>query len=290
MAMTPAGLYVPPLLKFAGPHCCCGECPCTHCDGSEPPCCFKVVISGIVEGTCGECDCLNDTFHIPRVSTCTWQRNTDPYLCDSSPAKVTVFLDGADYKLKVELGGNVWLKDFSTTKPICQDLVDESIPFVSSGSDCDASSSTCLVTAVAGDESDVCPDIPFECGTCACNLAPRNGFQVVIAGIADDPGPFPPCDPGECAQFNGTYIVEGVTCFFRTTLSPSVCDKTGIQLEVAVDRINVFPTPIGGSTRFLFRKDFGFAPDCRALVNESIPANGVSSCDVSAATCLVTSL
>ena len=286
-----SGLYVPPVLRFAGQPCCCDEpCKCGNCDGATPPCCFKVVISGIVEGSCGECDCLNDTFYAPRTSACTWERNTDPYLCDSSPIKVTVTEVAGDFILKVELGGNVWLKNYSTTKPTCQDLVDESIAFSSSGSDCDASSSTCLVTAIAGDESAVCPDIPFECGTCACNLAPRDGFQVVIAGLADDPGMFPLCDPGECAQFNDTYILEGLTCFFRTTLSPSICGTTGIQLEVAVDRINVFATPVAGGTSFLFRKDFGFAPDCRGLVNESIPPNLISNCDISAATCLVTSL
>lgn len=291
--LSALGLFAPPLLTFAGYHCCCGECPCTHCDGSSPPCCFKVVISGITEGTCGECSCLNDTFYAPRTANCTWWQllTTRSFPCDSSPLQVTVYLDGSDYKLKVELGGNVWIKNYGGTKPTCEDLADESIAYSASGSDCDASSSTCLVTAIAGDENDVCPPLPFECGECRCNLLPRGGFQVVISGVTDEV--FAPyC--ANCPNFDGTYILDTIVsaCTFGLTLAPSICLDTQIRVHVGSGWIMVTTQPNVGIS---FRKVYGPAGtpvDCRILTNESLPPRGTAKCEIFAplATCLVTSL
>ncbi len=295
-----SGLFLPRPLGF-GVHwpCfgCCG-CDCAECDGS-PPCCFKVVISGVVEGTCGECSCLNDTYHAKHSSACTWTRDTSAYPCDSDPLRVTVFDDGGNFKLKVELGGNVWIKDFGGTKPTCGTLTDESIPFDSSGSDCDASSSTCLVTAVAEDDDVNCPApaIP-ECSRCICGLYPKNGFQIVIAGLKNSGS----CS--DCVSLNGTYIVTPVgatsPCRSRFTFISPQCSTTQLVLDfggLSSFSFRVFtqdpdnPVP---PTAFLFRKVDTGDEDCLNLVNENIPISaGSGSCDTTTApapTCLITSL
>lgn len=275
-----SAFYVPPFLHFGDPYPCdnCCKCPCPQCDGDTPPCCFKVVISGIVEGSCGECDCLNDTFYVPRYTDCIWHQDTTPFLCDSHPIRVTVYLDGSDYKLKVELGGNVWIKNYGATKPTCQNLTDESIAYSTSGSDCDASSSTCLVTAIEGDGNDVCPPPATSCPNCICNLAPTE-FQVVISGVAN----------GCCTGFNDTFIFTRTitSCVYRVMLDPTICSASYIQLQIVAlgGYIN-----IQDSGLFIgFQKFYGSLIDCRNLVDENIPVF-IGSCDQSVATCLVTSL
>lgn len=300
-----------------GQPCCCDEpCACGNCDGATPPCCFKVVISGIVEGSCGDCDCLNDTFHAPRVTACTWQRDTSAHLCDSEPLKVTVIEDAGDFKLKVELGGNVWIKNYTTTKPTCQSLTDESIPFDSSGSDCDASSSTCLVTAVTQDDDVNCPPAASlsQCDACKCRLLPFNGFQVELSGIINN-DPVNCCS--DCDAFDGVYIVTEETPGFPSPfcthrhdnwggLGP-ICGSDVLFLSLHVD------TPAAGNTTLrvviadagdpvtcaaraaFFEKVFATAPDCRTFSAVDVPAArlpiaGNQQCDWAPATCTVTSL
>ncbi len=242
------GLYVPPFIGrllpkvpvnrmgwYPCPGCCPDDCSCENCAENRPPCCFKVVISGVVEEVpedCGNCDCLNDTFLVPFDSACLWQRTFAGIYCNGSPVKVTSFLDGSDYKIKVEVGSNVWIKNYSTTKPNCRSLLDESISFSASADDCDASGSTCLITAIIADNDETCFDSNYDCSFCKCRRWPNNmlvKLDEFRAGVL--------CPGDICPGLNNTdpgYIFnksETTSCLYTFTLDPSICGIDYMRLR-----------------------------------------------------------
>ncbi|KKK71647.1 hypothetical protein LCGC14_2911820, partial [marine sediment metagenome] len=193
------------------PECCPRDtpCPCGNCGGDDPPCCWKVVITGMVDGTGSDCTCHDDTYKVPFQSACTWfLAATALYV--SSDLTVTVYLEGGNYKIKVALGSHEWIKNYGGTKPQCQDLADESITHSSSPADCDSSSATCVITALpAGSD---CPNRLFGCAHCdPCRRTPQE-FQVQMTGLTNGT-----C--GDCSDLNDTYILTSqgpfVPCDYR---------------------------------------------------------------------------
>ncbi len=157
-----SGLFVPKPLRFAGYPCCCGcECECEHGLNGTVKCCLHVTIDYMAGsgGGCTEGECLdyNTTHTLYRSSNCVWKCEYVSQDCDTAEITATLYRDGTDYKLKVELGGHVWEEDFGETKPdLCEGGPFELDHQADSGS-CDSSSATCSVAAVAG-------DVPCGCG------------------------------------------------------------------------------------------------------------------------------
>ena len=60
------------------PACCCaGAEPCASCSASTPAQ-WQVEFTGVVEGTCGNCDLFNTTtFILTQYSACEWRVNFD---------------------------------------------------------------------------------------------------------------------------------------------------------------------------------------------------------------------
>ena len=170
----------PPGISRAGVsrlRCCCVDCDCAceHASGTVS-CCMNVHITGMV-GLGGSCtnlmDCLdyNQLYSLYRstpddAGNCVWKCPWTPRQnCDATDIIATLYLDGSDYKLKVELGGHIWEKNFGTSKPdMCNTTIGALAHQADTGS-CDSSSATCTVTMVDGD------------GTCSC-VIPCGGCDV----------------------------------------------------------------------------------------------------------------
>ncbi len=281
-----------PKLEFAGGYpCCCDDCPCSVCSGASP-CCWKVVISGVVEGSCGDCECIDGTYFVPYSTACDWTRTLSGAPCTDGVIQVTVFLDGSDYKLQVKVGDNTWIKNYGASKPSCRTLVDESIAFSSSEADCDASSSTCLVTAVSSDSAVNCPPKNYLCDQCICNATPTS-WQVTIAGMVDT-DPATGCD---CEQLNQTYIVSnpfGLLCQWNFTFSSDICLVHTVHLQISathtifVDLRSISNNTITRWTDTTRSADFL----CCELDNNPLTfiSSLISGCDASSSTVTITAL
>lgn len=170
-----------PRLGFAGnqPYPCAGdccepvepgacECTCSLCSDTAP-CCWKIVISGVVAKdpeVCADCGTLNGTHYARQDpdNTCVWEclKSGNIDCEDSRDVTLTLYLDGSDYKIKVELGDHTWIKDYGTSKPDCCAIVNDELTFSASGSDCDSSSATCIITRKTGTS---CP-CTHNCAEC----------------------------------------------------------------------------------------------------------------------------
>ena len=120
-------------------------------------------------------------------------------------------------------------------------------------------------------------------------------LQVVIAGMADD-------SCYECASFNGTYVLAkhedayGSACVWRYVFSPAVCGanymfaliwKSGLDYILSVTAYNRW----AAQSRWAFWLNLGTTkPDCRSWSDTSIPVKYQQYCNLTAATCLITSL
>ncbi len=89
--------------------------------------------------------------------------------------------------------------------------------------------------------SDCCCGSPgLECNGCNLNTT-RNEMRVTISGLSDsEPG----CNPGECASFNGEYIVEQVEsppfCIWRLVYDEGDCGDFEVELQISSVVILVF--------------------------------------------------
>lgn len=297
-----SGLYVPPFLHFGDPYpCddCCNKCPCPECDGDNPPCCFKIVLSGMTDDGCSQCHCFNGAYYVENTSDCVWQGSMGLGIpCTDSAGdipRITVFDDGGNFKLKFEIGGLTWIKNYGATKPTCEDLVDESIPFSTSGEGCDASSSTCLVTAVIS--GGACPTNYEPC--CPCNPShPSDSMQVVISGMAEG-------SCGNCVSLDGVYVLSAevgardVTCVWTTVLD-EVCEIIEMRLAIVgpegfpnLGRVQVVFNATGAATRHSWENSGLTHPFSCAFSSLNVAfdfSSGSAQCDSSSATCIVTAL
>ena len=310
------GLWVPSVLRgmglsrreYGARKCCCDEiCPCDNCaDG--PPCCYKIVISGMADDSCGHCTCLDGTYYVGHTSACKYycllsREATASYFCDVNDLWLWLEKDGADYKLHVDFstGFNTlvkyrWTKNFGATKPDCADWSDFNIPLDVNSGLCDASSATCVITKISKQDEEHCPCPPqelFVCRCCLCYYLPDN-FTVVLAGITNDV-----C--GGCAALNGTYILEwdtafglGLICRWSYTLGSTICGVSKLELALRCDSlhslyvywynggawgIDPFSVPTGGGV------------DCKAVINNlNLPYHSRvgTQCNFSTGTCIAT--
>jgi len=135
--------------------CCCTKCDsaCAYCTTGYGPQEWQVVIAGIVDGFCGDCDALgglNGTYVLSfKQAACEWRYVMPGAPCGYGLLSVNIRLNGVlevwfwDYNRMLEFE-----KDFGDSVPCC-DLVDEDIPYVGDATGhCDGSSATCTLTAL----------------------------------------------------------------------------------------------------------------------------------------------
>jgi hypothetical protein len=146
--------------------CCCEkeEEECTACDGGKAPTEYQVEIAGIVNGTCGDCTDLNDTYVLEWVeqsgAICYWEYVLPAPICNV--VAILLGVDGTLDKVFVQLMQQTYPdgllhivataeKSFGVDVP-CMDLDAEAIgaftfqfPYAT---DCDGAASTCAVTAL----------------------------------------------------------------------------------------------------------------------------------------------
>jgi len=198
-----------------GPGDC--DCNCANCSDTAP-CCFEVTISGMSNDVCGHCTDLDKTYFLEQteVNGCEWVCEYIPTLCDTDRIVLTVYLDGADYKIKVEFGRHVWEKNYGEVKPDCCTLVDEELTHQTSSGDCDSSSATCIVAAR---NSGGCPCIQHQC---CSDSVPQQMLLEVVA--------FDDWQCNDCADFEGNYILviqdTPPTTLYRLwthELNPQIC-------------------------------------------------------------------
>lgn len=246
---------------MAGPwwglRCCCEtagcDCSCDSCSDTAP-CCFEVRFANMANGTCSTCSNFNNPapglpWYLSQDTPngCTWSLRIAGgcTLCTGVDAVLTTYLDGSNYKIKVELkdGSTVlhkWEKDYGTTKPDCCALTNESLTHISSGGDCNSASATCTITS---SNSATCPgECDGGCLACADNDVPIL-MQASISGLANDQ-----CNG--CTNGNGTFTLEYIgpsssscqlstACLWRyQATTPGICNNksgcSGITVQFAL--------------------------------------------------------
>ncbi len=292
-------------------NCCC-DCECEHCNDGKAPCCFKVTITGMDDASpvdCDECTQLNRTYFLQQTapSSCIWQCSDfampSSYDCDPVAITLTVYKDGSDYKLKIELGADhVWEKNYGATNPVCCEFDEEAISHISSSGDCDnPTADDALVTAVASGD---CPCASVEGCTGCVDLLGPDEIEVVISGMANN-------DCTNCTVLDGTYIlplvsVTGVCCTWRLRtgidpcpLDPTNCNMFNTDVEVQICKIGadfkitvaiVAATTIGAFDPAAWQLVQDEAYGCLVLEDLSIPPILPidDCCDHTSATCLIT--
>jgi len=139
------------------------------------------------------------------------------------------------------------------------------------------------------------PGYPCCCGNdlvcIACSgIVPQN-LQVVLSGIVNL-NPANVC--ANCSDLDGTYIVTYVgNCYWFYNLGDEICPTAGnlsIAVQVSSKTIQVYLDTSSYDSKWY--KVFPSAVPCNSLNNESLAPNiyTMNLCDVSAATCFVTSL
>jgi len=227
-------------------NCCCCDCVCSDCFNSQAPCCWKVVISDMADDSCSECESLNHTFYLPQAApnSCVWECRFHlycPYDCDSRLIRLTVYLDGSDYKIKVELANAVgdtvyhrWIKDYGESKPGCCDLEDEELTHNLSDGDCDSSSATCLITRQLDTFGCHC----MECEPCVGEESAAE-YLVEIEGIV----PKDPEDCADCADLD-TLLDAGVVAVPCTACEAGGSPNCGFRYDhesaiCSIDRVRL---------------------------------------------------
>jgi hypothetical protein len=164
-----SGLYVPAFLKrlheneFGGWQPCPECCTCKECSDGGPAS-FQVVVSGVVDSGCSNCDeNFNGPFVVTRAGAaalfgssdpCWWAYEFDPAPCNPESggnAYALQFIAGVMY-LNLYTHDKFWYTRWRktyATRPACKDFVDEDLPFHSnSGGICNGSASTAEITAL----------------------------------------------------------------------------------------------------------------------------------------------
>lgn len=193
-----------------------GECPpclcrCENCENCLAPCCWEVAIDGMEDGTCGDCEVLNDTYYLDQTydeqdePLCVWVDYTICGDCEPDPKELSleVYEDSGDYKIKVTLGAHVWEKNYGDTKPSCCTLSNESLTHITNSGDCDSSNATCTITS-RGNELE-CPIrrcyIPEA--ACECDGPPQQlAVDLGVGGWTDNV-----CD--KCDEISGVFVLVG---------------------------------------------------------------------------------
>ena len=256
---------------FAG--CCedvqppaCGNCECPNCKEDPPasgkhpaPCCWRVSISGMADGTCSTCEKFNGSWYLSQDAEngCTWSVRIPKGCtgCDAIDLVLTVYEDAGDYKIKVEMIDDAdavlhkWEKNYGGTKPDCCGLED-TLSLVTNDGDCDSDSAVCSIAS-----TDTDPDECYaECEDCtdAC-IDGRTPVlvQATISGLVNARD----CD--HCELVDGTYTLEYVgNCRWQYVDNAiGYCNRFGIM--IAINLQTSFLTPPFGFALFYLR---GVAP------------------------------
>lgn len=266
------------------------ECTCDLCLDTAP-CCWKIVVSGVLAAEpedCEDCLTLNGTYYARQdpENDCVWQCiRASTVLCeDSDDITLTLFLDGSDYKIKVELGDHTWVKNYGTNKPDCCEIVNDELTHDASGSDCDSSSASCFITRQTGT---FCP-----CRhRCDCDDAPEEWtIDLGVGGWVD--GLCERCDEiaGEWDTDEGFSFSSGV-CRWRFLSRfddpDPFCTHDSIDLVMRVSvgaapyryrlEIELAPNTLFGSDA-TYLSDQSSSSDCLDLAGEDgrIPLHKVS--------------
>ncbi len=163
--LKPPGLWVPAMEFAPSRRCCCeeesGTCP--YCDGT-PGSEIQVVVDGFANEGCDECTLFNGTFIVPGDEDpgdvgCIFlfQGLVEGELVCGNPVSIncTFSISFGDFVIQGSIGNPSefyrFERNYGSTKPSCDSLVDENIPFKDVQSDvgqCDESSATFVVTSL----------------------------------------------------------------------------------------------------------------------------------------------
>ena len=270
--------------------------------------CLSVSFSGIVDGTCGYCDCHNRTFAtVPQTTGCDWlcDYGAKPLICRASPltygVHAEVVHESGDWILRVEYSGHVFEKNYEQTPPVMEELVDEPIAWISSTSACNSQNALCLVTGLA--EPCECPQscTVGTCEHCACNELPET-VAITIAGLTGS------CFSKPCSVLNEIWIATcppvylSYACgwwadvpFPNTNWGYVISIHAFIALEAGTYYLYVVLN--GGGDPAVIQVTFrlslgGDLPNCMNF-DDDIPflsSNGSWCCDETNITCHLTSL
>ena len=181
-------------LSCQTPSCSNAPCNCI-CDkfcAEAAPCCIGVTVSGLTNGSCGDCGDLNTTYILSQTAdgACTYSDDISPAICGISVIEAEAYLDGVDYKIKVTLGDHTWEHNFGTSKPDCTTFMDETYSRTGSNTVCGGSSAIISL-------SNVCPPLDG----CVCDNWPFEwAVDVGSTGWAD-------FTCGFCDQIRGIFVV-----------------------------------------------------------------------------------
>lgn len=149
----------------AGCFCCIDDC--TNCTAGTRSDSMQVVISGVTDDSCGDCEQLNDTFVCTYTGVggsplfaCTWEYIFDPDICTYTqmwiflgsefPVGLTFYVAVADTNpiTTSETESIVFKNTVGGTSVNCQ-FSSYSVAYNSrTGNDCVGASATCSVTAL----------------------------------------------------------------------------------------------------------------------------------------------
>ena len=96
MVWRPEPLWLAVPLFFpgqAGCFCCAAAGVCTYCSGSTYPPIIKLVVSGVVNGTCSDCAAFNAEWLIPEFGSganCNWLYDETDIPCDGPADNIQV--------------------------------------------------------------------------------------------------------------------------------------------------------------------------------------------------------
>jgi len=157
-----SGLFVPkPLLFARGYPCCCSRCPV--CTLESFPTQLSIVIAGIVEGTCGSCASLNDTYVLDFIGYfnpyCRWRYDFPVTVCGVNHITfgMRITVAHTSTSIQVDLDSDLYTNvsayfkdDVGIAAPRDCQFSNKDIPWDWDGLayTCDGSNSTCTVTAI----------------------------------------------------------------------------------------------------------------------------------------------
>lgn len=219
--------------------CCCptGECTCLceiSIDGFAP-CCWEVVLAGVVDDSCTDCEVLNKTYYLAQTDKpgtadpegCSWLEPSICGSCDPGTTNnvwLTAFEDAGDFIIEVDLGGVIFQKNYGTTKPDMCSLSGEVLTKQAGSTDCDYSSATLTITATNDDHPCVTDSCFVDCIFCT-DFPEEFAVDIGVGGWKDNGCDF-------CDQVAGVVVTQGF--FSCTTLSvdPNVCGLHALIVRV----------------------------------------------------------
>lgn len=273
----------------------CSPCQCS-CDlfvDSKAPCCFDVTIAGMANNGCYNCSYYNKTWHVKQSAegSCTWQCTFYDRCGDfGSTITLRVYLDGSSYHVEVKLKDHVWDEDFGEDQPTCSSL-SGAISHVTDSGTCSSASATCSITPVPAAGNCACE----SCAACVDGKAPGR-FKVEISGVANSGS----CTG--CTLYNGTWILtpKSICCWKSAPISGTACSSPlvtnpFVQLCIQSGQLVVSLWGTSDATReaagtFIYTIPPGEYLDCLNLSDFSSFIDADGWCDLSGATCKVTSL